>query len=503
MHIVIVGGGTAGWLAALMISKTQPNHKITVIESSKLGIIGAGEGSTGSLTNIIQGQEWDYGISEAEFLRKTQATIKLGVRHRDWKTLGHEYIAPIDPPYDAYVNNFGTSTSLCDLLSKDKPFHLASKNGYYIEHGLSSFNYHEGNVTNEGTHSYHFDGHLVGSYFKEKCIEQVNHIDSKITSVDVLPSGEINGVFLEDGSLVKGDFFIDASGFSRVIAKAMKLDWVSYKKHLTVNTAMPFFVNYKETEQVLPVTTAWAQKSGWMWQIPTQARYGCGYVFDSNYTSREEAQLEIETVLGHEISPIKFIDFEAGRLEKSWNKNCLFIGLASAFLEPLEATSIHSTIVQLHSFIFSHLRDTKEETCNSGGVNIYNTNSSKMYDGFRDFLSIHYATQRTDTEFWRMASNTNMRTENALNILEVAKTRLLNDGDFYKHSGFEGSVLHNWVLAGLGHLTPETARKELSFYGQTAYGEQFQNHSLQALEINRVNQIPNNDLIRMFTEVTQ
>jgi tryptophan halogenase len=464
MNIVIVGGGTAGWLAALMISKTQPNHQITLIESSAIGIVGAGEGSTGTLTGVIQGLLWDYGLSEREFLNKTNATIKLGIKHKDWKVIGHEYIAPIDGPSEGM---FGSSKHLLHALANNLPFHTASANGKLIEESLSPFYVFEDGLANNSTHSHHFDAFLVGKYFKEKAGMSVKSVDAKIVDAVVDEQGFISSVVLDDGSSIDGDFFIDASGFGRVLPKKLGIDWVSYKKYLPVNTAMPFILPYKEGQKIEPLTTAWAQKNGWMWMIPTQDRIGCGYVFDSTYTSNESAQKEIESALGQEIEPIRFLNFDAGRSEKFWVNNCLVIGLSAAFLEPLEATSIHSTILQLNSFIFNYLRDTSKETCNQGSIKIYNEKTIKMYEGFKDFLSVHYASSRVDSDFWLEISKPERRTDFALNVLQTSKVRSLKSIDFDTYPGFAGPQLYNWVLAGLGYLTKESAIKELEFYGQT------------------------------------
>ena len=132
--------------------------------------------------------------------------------------------------------------------------------------------------------------------------------------------------------------------------KHLPSKWVSFKENLPLNTGMPFHLKYKEGEIPEPYTTAWAQKAGWMWQIPLLDRKGCGYVYDDNFTTPEKAQEEIETILGQEIDPIRIIKFDSGRQESAWIKNCVTIGLSSAFLEPLEATSIHSTIVQANIY---------------------------------------------------------------------------------------------------------------------------------------------------------
>lgn len=464
MRITIVGGGTAGWLAALMIKKVQgASHDVTVIESSEIGIVGAGEGSTGYLTDIIQGNSWDYGCNEEDFFRETNATVKLGIKHKEWKALGHEYLAPID---SAATPSMGTDYTLLHAIANDLKVHEASENGRYIEAGMSSFYFEDGKISNSGGHAYHFDAHLVGKYFKKVCGEDVTHIDAKVVDLCVDPTGNVESITLSDGRVVESDFFIDASGFSRLFGKKLGIDWISYAKNLPVNTAMPFLLPHKEGQSIEPVTTAWAQKAGWMWQIPTQERFGCGYVFDNNFISNDEAHREIEQKLGMEVEPIRFLNFETGRNSKLWSKNCLFIGLSAAFAEPLEATSIHSTIIQLQSFVFDYLKDTKEDTCNPGIINIYNKKMSKMYDDYKDFLSIHYVTERTDSEFWKHIKTGELLSDVARDYIEVTKSKILHPNDFDQYYGYAGAGLYNWILSGLGFIGKDVANKELAFYGQ-------------------------------------
>jgi tryptophan halogenase len=173
MKIVICGGGTAGWLAALMIKKIQPDQEVTVIESSKIGIVGAGEGSTGYLTDIIQGVNWNYGCNEEDFIQETGATIKLGIKHQDWQELGHTYYGPIDG------TNNNPDVTLCYALLNDIPAHIASQNGYLISASKTNFWYDKEKLENTHSHAYHFDAHRVGQYFKKIVTDDgVKHIDS-------------------------------------------------------------------------------------------------------------------------------------------------------------------------------------------------------------------------------------------------------------------------------------------------------------------------------------
>ena len=486
MEIVICGGGTAGWLAALMLSKVQPNHKITVIESSRIGIVGAGEGSTGYLTDIIQGNTWNYGCNEQDFFRETNATVKLGIRHRDWKHPGSEYIGPIDGTNSSGLCDY----MLLDSLLADRAPHLSSFNGYLIEHESSSFSLDQnGNLNNSHNHAYHFDAHLVGRYFKKVCGDNVKHIDKEIAKVNLDEKGYATGVVCKDGSVVAGDFFIDCTGFARIFLNAMENSWHSYQKHLPVNTAMPFLLPYDEEERIEPVTTAWAQQAGWMWQIPVRNRKGCGYVFDDRFITHEQAHQEIERVLNRKIQPIRFLKFDTGRTEKAWIKNCLWVGLSAAFAEPLEATSIHSTIVQLQSFIFEYLRDSQASTCNEGSISTYNRRTAKMYDDFKDFLVMHYTGGRQDTEFWRWISTGEIHTPVVNELLEMQKSRHIRPNDLLGYHGYAGASLYNWVMAELGHLSKEAARRELDFYGQTELARQVwmvHEHNMSVLSANTI-----------------
>jgi tryptophan halogenase len=237
--------------------------------------------------------------------------------------------------------------------------------------------------------------------------------------------------------------------------------WVSYHDNLPVNSAIPFLLDYQEGEIPEPYTTAWAQNSGWMWQIPLLDRKGCGYVFDDNFITPDEAQAEIEARLGRKINPAKVIKFSTGRQELAWINNCVTIGLASAFLEPLEATSIHSTVVQIKNFVFDYLRDTTEETINQGSINIYNQRTRKMFDDLKDFIAMHYCGGRTDTEFWRYINTGVTKTEFVTNLIEMAKYRMPTHHDFPSYYGSAGWPLYSYVMEGLHLINKDVATKEL------------------------------------------
>jgi hypothetical protein len=462
MNIVIVGGGTAGWLAGLFISKIRPNHKVTVIDSSVIGIIGAGEGSTGLLTNVVNNSIWNFGCNHDEFIKETGATLKYGIKHMDWTPNKSFYYGPIDGSIsDRSIPDGAFGSQYISDISK---LHLASEMGVLLETQMSNFNKNTKKF-NHHHHALHFDAHKVSAYFKKITLtsNNVTHIDSTILNVNLTESGSVGSIQLENGSTIAGDFFIDASGFNRILMNKLDEPWVSYSKNLPVNSAMPFFLKYKEGEIPDPYTTAWAQKYGWMWQIPVQERKGCGYVFCDQFTTADKAQEEIETALGCEIDPIRILKFDSGRLKNVWTKNCLAIGLAAAFAEPLEATSIHWTIVQLAKFTLEFLKDTIEDTTNPSSIKQYNNKITKGYDDTKDFLVMHYTGGRTDSEFWKYMSSGNANTEFVNTILGMAKSKLPTFNDFDEYYGAAGWPIWSWVLAGTNNLSGTVVKKELDF----------------------------------------
>jgi len=463
MEIVVVGGGTAGWLAALMISKIKPEHTVTVIESSKIGIIGAGEGSTGSLTTIVQNEMFDLGCVEEDFVKECDATLKLGIKHINWnKDVSGHYIAPID--------GSPTSNDRCDIVFQhalgyrdQNLLHLATELGYKIHHNKNSF------VEKDGNHAYHFDAHKVGKYFKK--ISNTAHIDSEVENV-ILNSetGWVEKLKLSNGQTIQGDMFIDASGFNQILMKAVGGKWKSYKENLPVNSALPFLLPYEEDEIIEPVTNAWAQNNGWCWQIPTLHRRGCGYVFCDDFVTPEQAQDELEKTIGKKVDPIRLLKFESGRQDKLWIKNVLSVGLCAAFAEPLEATSIHTTIMQLKHFVFGCLSDTAEITCNDAQIDSYNNVNGHLYDTVKDFLVAHYTCGRNDTEFWKYIDSGATMTQFVKDIHAMCKHRVPNATLFPRQEGSAGWPLWSYVLAGTGMLSDEVCRKEIIYNNDELIG---------------------------------
>lgn len=463
MKIVIVGGGTAGWLAACYLAKfnygSDSLNEITVIESSKIPIIGAGEGSTGIFTKIMN-QFADWGMNEKEFLYETDSILKLGINFKDWNGVGTQFYSPIQPSETSMAS---ADTHVLASYSLGN-YYDGSPSGYLMANGYSTYA-NSGNTVHG--HSYHFDAHKVGKYFKKYAQQNgVNVIDTEIESIQTNSlTGELEGVQTTIGK-IEGDMWIDCSGFSRVLIGPMGGGWKSYSDYLKVNAAIPFIQKFKEGEVPNLETLSQAMSNGWMWKIPTQDRYGCGYVYSDNHTTYDKAVDELIQTLGRDVEPLRNIKFDCGRVETPWVKNVVAIGLSQSFVEPLEATSIHATIIQLDILLSNCLNFTcdKSDILFESNIKMYNDFVNKMVDDIKDLIQIHYMTKREDTEFWKNYKYEVPQTETVQHIIEMCKYRSPSMIDYDLYHGSANWGVWCWTLIGLGILTKETAIKTLNGY---------------------------------------
>jgi hypothetical protein len=469
MNIVIVGGGFAGWICAfIMESLYNKTHKITLVESAKIGTIGVGEASTGFLRGIVNNEDYPYGCNEKDFMQQTNALPKLGVLFKDWQ-INKTFLEPIDSANQ--YNNISSFSLLLSHLITDNPIYTSSVNGAMVHSQISGFFKQNNQVFGANRHAYHFDATAAAKYFENKCKDNIKKIIGDIVDISLLENGEVEYLLLESQEKIYGDFFVDASGFSRIFNKKMGLKFIE-KKEFLLNKAMPFTIDYENEEDIGFFTTAWAQKYGWMWMIPKQNNIGCGYIYDDNFIDLEMAKKEIEGVLKKEINVTREISFNAGNLENSWNKNVLSIGLSSLFLEPLEATSIHGTISQIYYFVFYCLKNTKLQTMNFENVKLYNENFKKMSHNFKTFVLCHYLNTRQDTDFWKQMNKNANNDESIKQILEILKTRLLDYYDLDSAYGASGYGLFNWVFCNLGIFTKENAMKEFYKLNREHYAQE-------------------------------
>ncbi|MDR7232364.1 tryptophan halogenase [Caulobacter sp. BE264] len=397
--IVIVGGGTAGWISASGLAAVLKGLPIAIelVESVEIGTVGVGEATVPHIRYFNA----RLGLDEADFMRKTQATIKLGIEFRNWGRLGEGYIHP-----------FGAYGHAIDGL----PFHqhwlaarargeagpieayslpvIASRAGKFAPPSSdprslgSTFNY-----------AYQFDASLYAQYLRAYSEARgVTRTEGKITSVQQRPlDGFVTSVTLEDGRVIEGDLFIDCSGFRGLLIEgALKAGYEDWTQWLPCDRAVA--APCEAVEPPTPYTRATADKFGWRWRIPLQHRVGNGHVYCSSYVSDDEAaRALVDNLDGKLQQDPRFLRFVTGRRKKQWFKNVVAVGLSSGFLEPLESTSIHLIQVAVTTLLelFPHRGfDPADE-------DEYNRVMDLEFERIRDFLVLHYhANQRDDSPFW-------------------------------------------------------------------------------------------------------
>lgn len=431
-NIVIVGGGTAGWLSALFLQKNFPNSKtITLIESDEIGILGAGEGSVGIFPLFLQ----SLGIDVYEFLKEVNGTPKLGISFENWNGDG-----------DDYLHHF-KHTSELDISDTIKEYYgYLYKNKLDIkEHEITTSIVNSAKIHPKLSASFHFDAHLVARYLRKIAESRgIIRTEGIVNSFIQKPNGDISEINLENGESIKSDFVFDCSGFKRlIIGELFKTNWKDYSDILPVNSAIPFLLPQSDNE-IKPHTRAIAMKYGWTWMIPLQNRWGCGYVFDDTYINSDEAKKEVEEFLGHEIEVNRTIKFKAGRYENFYVNNCIAIGLSNGFTEPLEATAIMIIMIGLSSII--NLNKKYKSFDDIEFKQEYNKYMSTICDDTADFIQFHYFTKRNDTEFWNKVTKNPIKTKNLVNNIKNLSNGMGLTTTYYSNVFSESS----YMLVGNG-----------------------------------------------------
>jgi hypothetical protein len=479
--IVILGGGTAGWVTALNFIQKTFDTKITVISSKEIPIIGVGESTTGLFNNLINYTSGELKIDELDFAQKTNSTIKLGIVHKDWHTIGEEFTSPLGDEflnetgrpclsYDYYriyhiAKNLKYEQTASQFMMQDKlPFLFVDKNDPY----LSVFNNRFGKIDFKLGHvAYHLDAFKVASYLKDVVLQsqRSNYIEDIVVSANKNEDGTIKSVITKNGNVIEGDLFVDCTGFFRVlIEKQFDNKFISWEDNLLTNCAITFPKVRLESDKIKNFTKAIARKYGWQWEIPLQNRIGRGYAFNSRMISPEQAHQELEESFGEKINIQQQINFTPGRLEKFWIKNVISTGLCVGFLEPLEATSIHMTILHINHFIEQYYNQYMNFNV-SEQHDSYNRGFADAWDDLRDFIVLHFLSPRKDTEFWIESASEDRRSARLKNLLEIWKTRMPRYVDYKSsnHMNFYhlGNTLWYQILIGMKLLDSEIAIKEL------------------------------------------
>lgn len=392
MNVTILGGGTAGWLTALFVKKYHPQYNVTLIESSDIGILGAGEGTTPHFPLNME----DLDIDIRDIIKHCDGTVKNGINFINWngdsKSYFHGFINQVKYPEEY---NYSLDRYYQAHMSLDKPGDDA-----FIGKALSINNQAPMSARNPKQYNaafgFHFNARKLAEYLKSIAVSRgVILIDGNYKNVIADENNNITKLCLEDGREVVGDFVFDCSGFARLlIGKHYQSKWISYSDSLPLNTAIPFFIPHDNTN-ITPETKAIAMKYGWVWQIPVRDRYGCGYVFDSSYITEEQALEEASNYYGMELTSPKTFKFSPGCYDRIIYKNCAAAGLAQGFVEPLEATSIWVTLQFLKNITYSLPYIIK-----GGDVTNLNQNLMQLNEQVREFLQLHYITKRGDSKFW-------------------------------------------------------------------------------------------------------
>ncbi len=460
--IFVVGGGTAGWLTALYAQKIFPKSRIHLIESEEIGIVGAGEGTTANIITFLQ----DLGIDHFELIKETGATLKLNIKFDNWNGDGKYYYHafstflgldnpslqkmgwPAERTASTYFND-DARLYLIYAIANNIPLDDVILNNLLAEKNKSNFSISGSGVAKPITmNSYHFDASRLAQYLR-KIAEQrgVIRIEGIVETVINNSDGYLTKLRLKDEKTYLVDFVFDCTGFKRqIIGKFYQTKWKSYQKHLKVKSVIPFFLQ-PEKDRLVNYTNCIAMKYGWMFRIPLQHRYGSGYIFDSDYINADQAKKEVEEYLGFEIDPIRQLNFDAGRYEKGWVKNCISIGLSYGFTEPIEATAIMMLIIQL-SLIPSHISGVvhRSETV----INKYNDFIAGMNDRVMEFLVFHYITKRKDSEFWRSLQDRSFVPDSLKEKLEIWKYQPPSSIDDHTSVPWEPFAPDNYLMVGHG-----------------------------------------------------
>lgn len=469
ISICIVGSGTAGLLSALMMRFAFPNEEIKIVSSSKIGIVGVGEGSTEHWKDFMR----MCNIPLNEMLIETAATHKYGIRFENWSEKTPDYFHSVSGDEEIYA--FGYFPTYMGFIQKNKLLTNMTTTVGLTQGKIRRVGLHE------NTNQYHFDTFKMNQYFSNLCFQRnIIMTDGDVSNVNINPEdGHIDSVDLEDGRSISADFWIDASGFSRVLISALgNAKWNSFSKYLLCDSAIAFPTESNPSGIINVYTRARAVSGGWMWEIPTQERRGNGYVFSSSFTSHDQAVEEAQKVSGYSVpDKHRVFKFDPGHLENCWVKNCCAVGLASSFVEPLEATSIGGTIQQI-KWLIPDIASYKRG--NTEMQKKFNKSFNLMMDNILFMIRMHYISDRRDTEFWRACADMpiNDSLEEAIGLWQERMPRR-NDFSFVNGEMF-GAAHFIHVAQGQNCLNPESVEMTLQRLGIQSHVSQDMSRHMSA-----------------------
>jgi tryptophan halogenase len=464
--VVIVGGGTAGWLTAAYLARilaagAPRGARITLVESPEIGILGVGEGTFPSIRNTLQ----RIGIDEADFLRGCNATFKQGIRFDDW------LVAPGEAARDHYFHPFQSAQGRGELdllpywlqgcadpgLEWDEAVTLQKA---VADASLGPKRPQDGPYGGIFNYAYHFDAVRFAALLRDAAKSLgVRHVVDTVDRVEQAETGDITGVATRENGMLAGDLFIDCSGFrAELIGKALGEPLRPFKDSLFCDRAVAIQVPYDRPDAAIPsYTICAAQRAGWMWDIGLDSRRGIGHVYSSSHMDDDEAEKVIRAYIGppSEGLAARSFKFNAGYRERSWVRNCVAVGLAGGFFEPLEATGI--VFIEVAAILIANLFPWAGEM--ETAARQFNRVMSARYGTTADFLKLHYClSRRRDSDFWRDNADPATWTDSLKELLDRWRTRPPEAMDFdMNYQNFtEGSW--QFVLYGMGFKTDLSAR---------------------------------------------
>jgi hypothetical protein len=457
LHIVIVGGGTAGWMAANLFAAAWPRDRvrITLVESPEIGIIGVGEGSTPLLRKFFG----DLGIDERDWMPRCNATYKLNIRFHGWS--GKPGCASYSHPFPTQVDVHTSRAFFVNCLTR--------RLGLDVETSPDLFNLNAVLASERrGPHAtenfpftvqygYHFDSGLLGAFLRERAVgDGVVHEPALVERVEQAENGDIRALHTRCGRTIAGDFFVDCTGFTSLLTqKTLGVGFRSFADNLFNDRAV--VLPTPHVAPFHPETRSVALGAGWCWHIPLTSRMGNGYVYSSSYLSADAAETELRRHLGLLASDVaaRHLSMRVGQVEQHWSHNCLALGLSGGFIEPLEATALHLVQVGIESFI-THF---DKGGFSAGRRDAYNQFMSNWFERVRDYIVAHYRmNSRGDTEYWRANASNEKLSGHLRQLLEVWFRR----GDLAAELERQNAGIHfgvmSWhcLLAGYGSF-PELA----------------------------------------------
>jgi tryptophan halogenase len=433
-NVVIVGGGTAGWTAAAAVARLiGANLNVTLVESDAIGTVGVGEATIPPFRTMHRLLK----IDEADFLSRVQGTIKLAIRFENWRAIGHDYIHSFgftgQGCWAAGFQHFwlkARSLGFGEDYGRYAPELMAAKAGRF---GLLK--------ENALSYAYHIDATSYAKYLRQLAEQDgVTRVEGKIVEVRQTESGDISEVILESGQEVKGDLFIDCSGFASLLMdKTLDTEFEDWTHWLPCDRAIA--VQTTSAGELIPYTRSIARESGWQWRIPLQSRVGNGLVYCSEFMSDDEAHdTLLDNLEGEVTTEPRVLRFRTGQRVKHWNRNCVALGLAAGFLEPLESTSIHliqrGVIRLLQMFPYGGIVESDRAE--------FNRQMDTEFRTIRDFIIMHYhVTERTDSEFWRRCRDMDIpdNLQHRLDLFRDSGRVFEAEGDIFRENSWTQVML--------------------------------------------------------------